>query len=81
MRVYPETTYTAHTGSYNDNEWHTFALTCLNEQDFCTTTLDGEEGEEGNIGASGFNWANRINLGYSADSSIQFTGQIKDITY
>jgi len=81
VRVWPGTSYTAHKGNYADGEWHTFTLTCLNEKDVCTTTLDGEEGEEGNIGYSNFNWANTINLGYSADTTNLFTGYMKDITY
>jgi hypothetical protein len=81
VRVWPGDTYTAHTGNYSDDEWHTFTLTCLNEQDLCTTTLDGEEGEDCTIGYSEFNWANRINLGYSVDTTNYFTGQMRNITY
>ena len=50
-------------GYYSDDEWHTFSLLCWEGNEFCTTTIDGEPGEDGLVNQSGFNWANQIVVG------------------
>lgn len=66
--------------SYADNKWHHVEITCKNGQR-CTSKIDGKPGNNAPIDHSDFDWADRINLGWSFDYRKRFTGMMRNVVY
>jgi len=81
MRVWPHKTFKVSDQKLDDGKWHQVELDCTDGLPI-RTYIDGKATNTNDKGdQSNFDWANRVNFGWSQDKGKEFTGSIKNFHY